>query len=85
MQLDLPPFTSEQFRCHECGQTGGWVATTNPDGTVGVSVLRGFHPEGSTIACDQCGEHLRATNPEGPVTSHDEKPAHPAAATPKRS
>ena len=55
-----PRSTPVQFRCCGCGQKGGWVETKNPDGTVGVSLLHGFHPENSTIACDRCGEHLRA-------------------------
>jgi hypothetical protein len=59
MQMKPPPTMSGQFCCHECGQTGGWVETKNPDGTAGVSLLCGFHPEGPTIACDRCGEHWR--------------------------
>ena len=55
-----PDFAAGHFRCQTCGQTGGWIETKNPDGTVMVSVLHGFHPEGSTIACNQCGEHWRA-------------------------
>ncbi len=60
-----PDFASEHFRCQKCGQTGGWIETKNPDGTVMVSVLHGFHPEGPTIACNQCGEHLRGPSSDG--------------------
>ena len=69
MPVNPMRFTSEQFRCHQCGQRGGWVETKNQDGIVGISLLRGFHPEGPTVACDQCGELLRGPSPNGPVGS----------------
>ena len=53
-------FASEQFACHKCGQTGGWIEKKDSVGAVILCVLHGFHPEGRTIACDRCGEHLRA-------------------------